>query len=353
MAASIPVSPIVIPIMAAPSRPSSGGRPRRRQDSHAGGEAARRGWVFVVLSCTWISTVPGCALWREARDSLDHSQGLCRRALESEARGERGEAVRLLRESIAASPDDPELRWELARVLLDQGNTNAALLELRYLVKNYPHDSRAYITLSRTLLERDRAEDAARLVDLAIDLDSHCTEALLLRGQIAEVRGDLDLARETYHRILLEQPEHGEVRIRLGRIELEHGDLRVASAFLRETLADVPLTTEQVGTAQWMLGTAYARAERWAEAASALSLGLPPTHATPRQRYELAFACFQAGNRERAREQAALVLNAEPDHVPAREMLVELKSIAIESSQGPSIVLPTTHTEQTPVTELP
>lgn len=339
--------------MAAPSRPSSGGRPRRRHDSRAEGATARCGWVVVVLSSGWLSVLTGCALWREARDSLDHSQSLYRRALESEARGEPTEAVHLLRESIAASPNDPELRWELARMLLDQGNTNAALIELRYLVKNYPDDSRAYITLSRTLLDRGRPVDAARLVDLAIDLDSRCTEALLLRGQIAEVNADLDLARETYHRILLDQPEHGEVRLRLGRIEVEHGDLRVAAAFLRETLADVPLTPEQVTTAQWLLGTAYAREERWAEAASALSLGLPLTRATPRQHYELAFACFQAGNRERAREQAALVLNAEPDHVPARQMLVELQSPAPDGDLGPAIVLPTTHTERPPVKAMP
>ncbi len=266
----------------------------------------------------------GCAWWREARDSLTYSQGLYRKALESESQGEPAEAVRLLRDSIAANPNDPELRWELARVLLDQGDTTAALKELRYLVKHFPDDSRAYMSLARTLLERGRADDAARLADLAIDLDSRCIEALLLRGQIAEVRGDLDLARETYHRILLELPEDAEVRLRLGRIELEDGDPRIAGALLRETLADVPLTPEQSSQTQWLLGQAYAREDRWDEAVAALSIGMPQQQATVEQRYELAYACLQIGDDDRARQQLEILLRTSPEYEPARRMLGSL-----------------------------
>ena len=282
----------------------------------------------------------GCAWWREARDTLTYSQGLYRRALESELHGEPAEAVRLLRDSIAANPNDPELRWELARVLLDQGDTAAALQELRYLVKHFPDDSRAYMSLARTLLERGRAEDAARLADLAIDLDSRCTEALLLRGQIAEVRGDLDLARETYHRILLELPENAEVRLRLGQIELTDGDPRIAAALLRETLADVPLTTEQASQTQWLLGQAYARQERWDEAVAALSIGLPHQTASIEQRYELAYACLQIGDSDRARQQLAMVLRAAPEYQPAQQMLAEIGP----ATEGPvpTEIVPTT-----------
>ena len=310
--------------MTAPSRPIFGGRRAgRRTVAPAPGDVARRGWVFLTICCG-LASAGGCAWWREARDSLTYSQGLYRRALESESHGEPAEAVRLLRDSITANPNDPELRWELARVLLDQGDTTAALKELRYLVKYFPDDSRAYMSLARTLLERGRADDAARLADLAIDLDSRCTEALLLRGQIAEVRGDLDLARETYHRVLLELPEDADVRLRLGRIEIEDGDPRIAAAMLRETLADVPLTPEQASQTQWLLGQAYAREERWDEAVGALSIGLPPQQATAEQRYELAYACLQAGDADRARQQLSMALTAAPGYEPAQQMLSQL-----------------------------
>ncbi|MDB5335578.1 MAG: Tetratricopeptide 4 [Planctomycetaceae bacterium] len=285
----------------------------------------------------------GCAWWREARDSLTYSQGLYRRALESESQGEPAEAVRLLRDSIAANPNDPELRWELARVLLDQGDTTTALKELRYLVKHFPDDSRAYMSLARTLLERGRADDAARLADLAIDLDSSCTEALLLRGQIAEVRGDLDLARETYHHILLELPEDAEVRLRLGRIELEDGDPRIAAALLRETLADIPLTPEQSSQTQWLLGQAYARQERWEEAVAALSIGLPQQQSSAEQHYELAYACLQIGDNDQARQQLNMVLHVAPDYAPAHQMLAELGPAAIAENPPAPAIVPTTH----------
>lgn len=337
--------------MAAPSRPIFGGRRTgQRHVPLTSGATARRSWGCLVLCCGLLWT-GGCAWWREARDTLAHSQGLYRRALESESQGEPAEAVRLLRDSIASNPNDPELRWELARVLLDQGDTTAALKELRYLVKHFPDDSRAYMSLARTLLDRGRAEDAARLADLAIDLDSRCIEALLLRGQIAEVRGDLDLARETYHRILLELPENADVRLRLGRIEVDDGDPRIAAALLRETLADVPLTPEQQTQTQWLLGQAYARQERWSEAVAALTIGLPQPQASAEQRYELAYACLQVGDTDRARQQLALVLQTAPGFEPAQQMLAALGPSAatpspIVNGQFPPTVIPTAHQQQ-------
>ncbi|MES2792460.1 MAG: tetratricopeptide repeat protein [Planctomycetota bacterium] len=338
--------------MAAPSQPKFGGRRAgQRSFTLTLQDAARRGWACVTI-CGCLFLTSGCAWWREARDTLSHSQGLYKRALESELQGEPAEAVRLLRDSIVTNPNDPELRWELARVLLDQGDTTEALKELRYLVKHFPDDSRAYMSLARTLLERGRADDAARLADLAIDLDSRCTEALLLRGQISEVRGDVDLARETYHRILLELPENAEVRLRLGRIELEDGDPRIAAALLRETLADVPLTPEQASQTQWLLGQAYAKQERWGEAVAALSIGLPHhQQATAEQRYELAYACLQIGDHDRARQQLEMVLHKAPEHAPAKEMLAQLSSSpGINSRAGyspvPGAIVPTTHQQR-------
>lgn len=325
--------------MLAPSRPSSGRRAGRRRVPLAHG--GRTHLTLSLLGMAYLLTaVSGCAWWREARDSLAYSQGLYRKALESETRGEYAEAVRLLRESIEARPEDPELRWELARLLIDHGDTNEALQELRFLVRNFPDDSRAYISLARTLLERGRADDAAGLVDLAIDLDSRCTEALLLRGQIAEVRGDFQLAFETYHRILLEQPELIDVRMRLAKLELEQGEPRIAAAFLRDTLANVPLTPDQVSSAQWLLGTTYAREERWPDAAKALALGMRQEGATASQHYELAYACLQAGDRHRARQELTAVLQSDPGFAGAHEMLAEL-----DRTTSPVAVVPVGHSQ--------
>lgn len=330
--------------MAAPRRPASGRRSGRRRVP-----PTRRGRTYFALCCWSIAILlpgaSGCAWWREARDSVAYSQGLYQRALEHETRGEHPEAVRLLRGSIAAKPDDPELRWELARILIEHGETPEALQELRFLVKNYPDDSRAYITLARTLLERGRAEDAAHLVNLAIDLDSRSTEARLLRAQIAEARADFALAFETYHHLLLEQPELVDVRLRLASLEIEQGEPRIAAAFLRETLTEVPLDPEQARTAQWLLGTAYAHEERWSEAAATLALGIPREQATIRQHYELAYACCQAGDRERARREIAVILHAEPKFIAAHELLAELDSKQPQRRSSRAPILPTAHAQ--------
>ena len=328
--------------MAAPSRLSSGRRIGRRRVP-----SARRARTYLALwqiglACL-ISGTSGCAWWREARDSLAYSQGLYHKALESEARGEHAEAVRLLRESIEASPEDPELRWELAHLLIEHGETAAALEELRFLVRNYPDDCRAYISLARTLLERGRAEDAAHLADLAIDLDSRNTEARMLRGQIAEVRGDIDLAFETYHQLLLEQPEYADVRLRLASLEIEQGESRIAAALLRETITTVPLEPQQVKTAQWLLGTAYAREERWSEAATALALGMPVLQSTSEQHYQLAYACCRAGDQPQARHELAVALTADPNFLPARQLLSDLQSSQQVKPSPHGAVMPTNY----------
>lgn len=298
--------------------------------------------VFTQKSCrfVWLTLtllqLTGCAWWSEYRDSFAYAQGLYRQALEQESNGRRSEAERLLRQSIESNPEDPEPRWELARILLETGQTPAALEELRYLVKAYPDDSRGYITLARTLMSRKRLDDAALLIDLAIRLDCRATEALLLRGQIASARGDTVLAEETYHQILLQERENAEARLELARLNLAEGENRSVAAFLRETLAEVPLNQSQAGDAHWLLGTAYARDERWSEAASSLALGLP-AQATREQRYQLAYACFRAGNPARAKEEILHVLRLNPDDPSAREMLATLDSSRLEPGISPQI----------------
>jgi Flp pilus assembly protein TadD len=325
--------------MHAPTRLSSGGRLGQRAIAQVSRLGARR-FLAYLATVLLLGGLSGCAWWREYRDTFAYSQSLFRKAIENESKGKTTEAVALLRQSIEANPDDPEIRWELARLLLDQGQTTEALRELRYLVKHYPDDSRAYMSLARTLLQRGRFDDAAELADLALDLDARSTEGLVLRAQIAEARGDLALAMETYHHILLLQPENAEVRLGLARFEMEHGDCRGASALLRETLANVALSTEQTAATQWMLGMTYARQERWQEAAAALSLGLSPERATARQHYELAYASFRAGDAQRARVELTQVLHTEPQNTTAKAMLAELDA---SDDTIPVTVIPAKH----------
>jgi Flp pilus assembly protein TadD len=328
--------------MNAPSRLSSGGRLGQRVFAQVNRTGARRCWSCFA-TCWILGLLSGCAWWREYRDTFAYSQGLYRKAIENEAKGKPTEAVALLRQSIEANPDDPEIRWELARLLLEEGQTTQALQELRYLVKHYPDDSRAYMSLARTLLRRGRFDDAAELADLALDLDSRNTEGLILRAQIAEARADSQLASETYHHILLQQPENAEVRLRLAKLEMEQGDSQGAAALLRETLANVPLSPEQVSATHWLLGMSYAQQERWQEAATTLSLGLPGEHASPQQRYELAYACFRAGDADRARAELTQVLHTEPENSPAKAMLTELNTLAENTPAWSALVIPTNH----------
>jgi len=321
---------------------------RNSQRDHSWAASRRTYRTIGILALLLLPLSSGCAWWREYRDTFAYSQGLYRKAMEIEAKGKPDEAVIVLRQSIEANPDDPEVRWELARILLEQGQTKDALQELRYLVKHYPDDSRAYMTLARTLLQRGRFDDAAQLADLALDLDSNSTEGLVLRAQIAEAQHQVDRALETYHYILLQQPENPDVRICLARLKTEQGDSKAAAALLRETLANVPLTEAQAGQAQWLLGLNYADQERWADAATALAIGLPFQNASAREHYELAYACYRAGDTQRARAELTQVLHTEPANQSAQAMLQEIEAVSDIVSLPPLNIIPVEHSQVRP-----
>lgn len=272
------------------------------------------------LCCLWLTAGSGCAYWRQCFVKSGHAQALYCRALEHGKQGDPNAAVECLREALAANPHDVDARWELAKQLIEAGQTDAAITELTYLVEHHPDDSRAFVQLAQMLHERGRLKVAEQLIELALRVDGHCEEALLLRGRIAEQQQEWDAALETYHQLLTLQPQHVTARLQIAAVYEARQEPETAAALLRETLQKTSLTTPQQAHVHGRLGRLYADLNRWPEAVHELALAGPERATDPALQYELAYARFRMGDVANCQADLAQLLSRVPDHPAGRQL---------------------------------
>lgn len=86
------------------------------------------------------------------------------------ALGRAGEFEKLLREILAASPDDTAAALALARTLAARGDVDAALVELSPVVERDPDQLEARAAIGRILLAEGREAEAARALRDVLDL---------------------------------------------------------------------------------------------------------------------------------------------------------------------------------------
>lgn len=107
------------------------------------------------------------------------------------------------------------------------------------------------------------AEDKALL---ALKKDTRCAQAYVIMGQVAQLRGVLDDAKEAYHTAIKCNEEAGEAYFGLGTILLREENLSEAI----EQLAKAVNLDRNEPEWQAMLGRAYTEVRQFAKAAKAL-----------------------------------------------------------------------------------
>ena len=138
-----------------------------------------------------------------------------------------------------ARAEELERRWvterlERARGLLRDGALEAALTETRLALELAPDVPGAAILEAEILVAAGRLDDAeAALVDA-----SESPGALLVRGRIAELRGNWQAAMESYAMLPADHPERGAA---LGRAQLRWR-LSVLPAHVNEAMASEQLS---------------------------------------------------------------------------------------------------------------
>jgi tetratricopeptide (TPR) repeat protein len=276
---------------------------------------ARHTLVIVLL----LPLAAGCALPPFlSRRAAEESTRLTEEARQACERGEQTQARVLLSRAAAVAPDDPEIQRDIGRGLLLAGETEEALKHLRYMMRRGVDDPDAYLDLARILFEERRYNECQELVDSALRLVPSHTEAQLLKGRLAEVRNRDEEALAIYYRLLASDPTETEATLRISDLLVRMGQPSQAAPLLRSVADSDRVPPAQLAQAHWALGQIYAKDRRWSEAAEQLTAAAElRSGLSADDCYQVAYAAWQADQREKARDYLSKSLAREPHHPDA------------------------------------
>ncbi len=254
------------------------------------------GLLFVVL--VLVSLAAGCTARRPAATASrsETAERFSQEARQARDRGDLPAAESLMQAAVDRNPGDGEMRLELAELLLERGNGMTAAHYLQQLIRELPDDPRPYVGLAEALYAQQDLEEAATLVEKALELEPRQTRGLLLRGKIERARRHDERALEDLYQVISFDPDHVEARMLIAELHFQQGDIRLAAPLLRGVIETAEAGNLQQTKAQWLLGQCYARDGRWPDAARALRAGISGRRASPKDWYELADASRRAGD---------------------------------------------------------
>jgi tetratricopeptide (TPR) repeat protein len=217
-----------------------------------------------------------------------------------------------LRAALVADDDHLPAREALARLLLDQGKTDAALEHLHLLVDRHPQRSDLMVRLGEALLARGDGQRALGWADLALGAEASGPEALSLRVRALIQLGETEEAAALRAKLYQGEPD-ARYRIAVARAWAETQRPGRAEAEFAEAVATHPRDPEA-----WRAFAAFSvRQQRIDRAASLLRRGVEAVpeaailHADMAMLFELADRLPEA---QVAMSQAARLAPDEPDH---------------------------------------
>jgi tetratricopeptide (TPR) repeat protein len=128
------------------------------------------------------------------------------------AQGNYSAARAALEPVLAASPEDPDARLALARVLEDSGHRSEALSIVREVLEAAPPDDvDTRLSAARRLTALRHAEEAEQLTDALQQAYPERPDVTVAAGRVAEKLGDYDKAASLYRRSMAQERAAGVV----------------------------------------------------------------------------------------------------------------------------------------------
>ncbi|MGB9606690.1 MAG: tetratricopeptide repeat protein, partial [Bryobacteraceae bacterium] len=226
----------------------------------------------------------------------NHGPALLRLAELRLRAGKKAEAEDILKR-LSAIPDK-SYRPAHALFLLHEGRTAEAIAELERLHRDDPSDRDVRTRLVAAYLVSNRAADARKVLDKAIERNARDVQALLQRGALLVREGKWLEAEQDLAKVLRIQPESAEAHYHLAAVRRGQGE----SASARQELAEAVRLNPSLLAARLELAGTLLR-EKSAQAALDLLEQAPPP-----QKNDLRFlvarnsALMALGDFARARE---------------------------------------------------
>jgi tetratricopeptide (TPR) repeat protein len=271
-----------------------------------------------IAGCGWLPSL--------VRSSADKSVRLTEEARLACESGDHERARQLLARAAEIAPDDPDVQRRIARVLLLSGDTNEAVKHLRYATHHGIDDPEAYLELAHVLLDARRYEECQEMIDSALGLVPTHVQAQLMAGRLAELRQKDDAALEIYYRLLANDPSESEATVRVANVLMRMDRPGQAAPLLRSVVDSDRISPLEQSKAHWTLGLIYGRDHRWPESAAQLTAaaGLRPD-LSPEEAYQIAYAWWEAGDRDKAHEYVSRTLAVSPQNADALALATALR----------------------------
>jgi tetratricopeptide (TPR) repeat protein len=257
--------------------------------------------------------------------SSEKSVRLTEEARQACEKGDPEKARQLLIRAAAVAPDDPDVQYRIGRVLLIAGDTDEAVKHLRYATKRGVDDPDAYLELARVLVEAHQYGEAQTMIDAALRLVPNHVPAQLLAARLAELRHKDDEALSIYYRVLANDPSDMHAMICVTEVLMRTNRANQAAPLLRTIVDSDRVSPVELARAHWNLGLIYGHDRRWAESAAQLAAAAdlrPDLKAD--EAYQIAYAFWEAGDREKAQDFVTRTLTANPRHANAQALATAL-----------------------------
>jgi serine/threonine-protein kinase len=214
-------------------------------------------------------------------------------------------AVRTLRDTVAARPDDYVAILNLGNALKNLGQLDEAIAMYRKAIKINPNYVTALENLGISLFLQDKYDEALVSYKDALRLDPKTVVANQGLGSVLEAKGRVDEAIAAYRRAVNARPDDGFTHNRLGALLAKKGRWEEALIEGQESVRLNPNNSDiQQGFGQTLQGLG-----RFEEAATAFrkSIDLNPNNSYPLN--SLAWLLLTAPDRRQRRPEEALLLS--------------------------------------------
>ena len=289
---------------------------RGRRDSRC-----RAAWWMLLHGLAGVVVLPGCAWVRaQAQQRSAECEQLCSQAELATESGRVDRADEYLDAALKKSPRDLATQRQLSDSLWHVGRHRESLTLLGQLAEAHPHDIRLAMTLAERHAELGHRREALNWAHSALAMDQDSGPALELVARLETANGQDDQALASYLRLSHHEDRQPAALIEMGTIHLQRGQPERAAPLLRSALTLPQSTLAERHAAEWKLGVAYARMERWSDASTHLAAAAPHRDMTADDWHGVAYAQFRTGQIGESRTTLNHALAQEPQH-PASQRL--------------------------------
>jgi tetratricopeptide (TPR) repeat protein len=179
------------------------------------------------------------------------------------------EAAENVNAAVGMNPDLSPVQVALGRVLSAQGNHDLAHAAINKAISIDPNDPNANSALAAQYVRLGRLEDAEAAYRKAVALDPENVASLEAYAHFLNEQGRYQESAEQWRAVIGIAPDHFAALVNLGGVLVETGKISEAITVYQRAIELRPSYM-----AYSNLGTAYSRAERYADAAAAYRAAL-------------------------------------------------------------------------------